>query len=294
MAAPLTARPQLLAQLTSTLKTIPTRVLRTPDSASDDAQRVSQVGFVRTNDAIAQVNGLLSTPYGGGQMLTAPNGSGGRTETLAIAGGYNTLAHTLGYPSSGFVVVDLQASRQQTAGAFHDTTTQTAAVANTAYALTFNATDLSSGVSLGTPTSRMVVDTPGVYDVQFSAQLDRTSATNGNIWIWVRVNGADVANSAGQIRIQGNNAETIAAWNYLLSLNAGDYVQIMWAADDTNSRVQAIGAAGVVPDIPSVIATVANVSGGVQIYRVPQTAAEDQQTIKLYAQAPCSAKIWVW
>ena len=277
-----------------TLRTIPTRVLRTPDSASDDAQRVSQVGFVRTNDAIAQVNWLLSTPFGSGKPLTAPNGSGGRTETLALAGGYNTIAHTLGYPCSGFVVTDLQSSRQQTAGAFHDTTTQTAAVANSAYAMTFNATDLASGVTIGTPTSRLVVDTLGVYNVQFSAQLDRTSATECIVWIWLRVNGANVADSAGQIRMKGNHAETIAAWNYVLTLNAGDYLELMWAADDTASRIQAVAAAGVVPAIPSVIATVTSVSGGVQIYRVPQTAAEDAQTIKLYAQAPCSAKIWVW
>jgi len=277
-----------------TLRTIPTRVLRTPDSASDDAQRVSQVGFVRTNDAIAQVNWLLSTPYGSGQALTQPDGKGGRTQTIALAGGYNTLKHSLGYPCSGFVVTDLQASRQQTAGAFHDTTTQTAAAANTAYAMTFDSTDLASGVTIGTPTSRLVVDTLGVYNLQFSAQLDRTLATAGLIWIWLRKNGTDVPQSAGRTRIKGINSELLVSWNYLVQLDAGQYVEIMWAADDTASRIQAFAAAGVVPGIPSVIATMTNVSGGVQIYRVPQTSAADAQTIKLYSQAPCSAKIWVW
>lgn len=277
-----------------TLKTIPTRVLRTPDSASDDAQRVSQVGFVRTNDAIAKVNGLLATPFGSGQMLTVPGTNGTRTQTLSLVGGLNTIKHSLGYPCSGFSVVDLQGSRQQTAGSFRDTTTQTAAAANTAYAMRFNTTDLSSGVTIGTPTSRLVVDTLGVYNVQFSAQLDRTAATDGLIWIWLRVDGVDVPGSAGQTRIKGNNAELIAAWNYLVSLNAGQYIELMWAADDTASQIQAVAAAAPVPAIASVIATVTNVSGGVQIYRVPQTSAVDAQSITLYAQAPCSAKIWVW
>jgi len=277
-----------------TLRTIPTRVLRTPDSASDDAQRVSQVGFVRTNDAIAQVNWLLSTPYGSGQALTQPDGKGNRTQTIALAGGYNTLKHSLGYPCSGFVVTDLQASRQQTAGAFHDTTTQTVAAANTAYAMTFNSTDLASGVTIGTPTSRLVVDTLGVYNVQFSAQLDRTVSPAGLTWIWLRRNGVDVPQSAGEMRLAGNNAQAIASWNYVLSMNAGDYLQFMWAGDDTSTRLLAAAAAGVVPAIPSIIATVVSVSGGVQIYRVPQTSAADAQTIKLYSQAPCSAKIWVW
>ena len=93
------------------LKTIPTRVLRTPDAASDDAQRVSQVGFTRTNDAIAAVNGLLASPFGSGQMLTVPTGTGSRTAELAIpAPGNFTFAHDLGRAPAGFVVTDVQHS----------------------------------------------------------------------------------------------------------------------------------------------------------------------------------------
>jgi len=92
-----------------TLKTIPTRVLRTPDAASDDAQRVSQVGFTRTNDAIAAVNNLLVSPFGSGQMLTVPTGAGSRTADLVIpAPGNLTFAHSLGRAPAGFVVVDAQ------------------------------------------------------------------------------------------------------------------------------------------------------------------------------------------
>lgn len=145
-------------------------------------------------------------------------------------------------------------------GAFHDSTTQTAAVANTAYPIVLGATDLSLGVYLGAPTSRVYVDTGGIYNIQFSAQLDRTSATDGIIWLWLRINGTDVPDSASQIRIKGNNAETIAAWNFLVRLNAGNYFEIVWAADDTDSRLQAIAAAGIVPAIPSMILTVDNIS----------------------------------
>ncbi|NCX56205.1 MAG: hypothetical protein EBW87_03290, partial [Burkholderiaceae bacterium] len=52
-------------------------------------------------------------------------------------------------------------------GNFYDTTTQTAAVINTAYAITFNTTDLSEGVYIGSPTSRVYVDTEAVYNFQF-------------------------------------------------------------------------------------------------------------------------------
>lgn len=141
-------------------------------------------------------------------------------------------------------------------GSFYDTTTQTAAAINTAYAITFNTTDLSYGVTVGSPTSRIYVDRPNVYNVQFSAQLDKTSGGVGLVWIWLRKNGVNVADSAGQVRIQGNDAELVTAWNYLVQLNAGDYIEIMWEVDDTSVQILYDTATAVHPAIPSVILTV--------------------------------------
>ena len=141
-------------------------------------------------------------------------------------------------------------------GSFYDTTTQTAAAINTAYAITFNTTDLSNGVTLGSPTSRVYVDRPNVYNLQFSAQLDKTSGGVGLVWIWLRKNGVDVPDSAGQIRIQGNDAELIAAWNYIIQLNAGDYIELMWEVDDTSVILLTDTATAVHPAVPSIILTV--------------------------------------
>jgi hypothetical protein len=141
-------------------------------------------------------------------------------------------------------------------GSFYDTTTQTAATINTAYAMTFNTTDLSNGVTIGSPTSRIYVDRPNVYNVQFSAQIDKTSGGVGLVWVWLRKNGVDVPDSSGQIRIQGNNAEILAAWNYILQLNAGDYIEMMWEVDDTSVILLAEAASAVHPSVPSVILTV--------------------------------------
>ena len=141
-------------------------------------------------------------------------------------------------------------------GSFYDTTTQTAAVINTAYAMTFNTTDISRGVYLGSPTSRVYVDTANVYNIQFSAQLDKTAGGTGIVWIWLRKNGTDVANSASQVRLQGNDAELVAAWNFLLPMNAGDYFELMWEVDTTTVEITAFAATAVHPAIPSVILTV--------------------------------------
>lgn len=143
-------------------------------------------------------------------------------------------------------------------GQFYDTTIQTAAAINTAYAITYNTTDLSYGVFLRPGNSEIQVDTEGVYNFQFSIQLDKTSGGTANFWIWPRVNGVNVANSASQVRIQGNDAEIFTAANFFLDLKAGDYVQFMWAVSDTSVQLQYFAAAAPVPAVPSIIVTVSN------------------------------------
>ena len=143
-------------------------------------------------------------------------------------------------------------------GYFYDTTTQTAAVINTAYGITFNTVGFQRGVTIGSPTSRIYTDRQGIYNIQFSAQLDKTSGGTAFIYIWLRVNGVDVPNSASQIRIQGNNAEIVAAWNFVEQFNAGDYFELMWSTDDTSCQILASPAVAPVPAIPSVILTVTN------------------------------------
>jgi len=143
-------------------------------------------------------------------------------------------------------------------GSFYDTTTQTGTTINTAKAITFNTTDLSNGVYLGTPTSRVYVDTPGIYNYDLSFQLDKTSGGTEDFYIWFRLNGVDVANSASYIQIQGNDAEIFSSLNYFFDLNAGDYVEIMFSVSDLSVEVAAFAAAPPVPAIPSIILTVAN------------------------------------
>jgi len=143
-------------------------------------------------------------------------------------------------------------------GSFYDTTTQTGTVINTAKAITFNTTDLSNGVYLGTPTSRVTVDTPGIYNFDTSFQLDKTAGGTGEFYLWFRLNGVDVPNSASQIRIQGNNAEIFSSLNYFFDLKSGDYVEIMFSVSDLSVEVAAFPAVAPVPAIPSIILTVAN------------------------------------
>ena len=149
-------------------------------------------------------------------------------------------------------------------GSFLDTTTQTATTVNTAKAVTFNTTDISRGVYVGSPTSRVYVDTEGVYDFQMSLQLDSTVSTDEHFYLWMRVNGADVPNSASTVRLKGNDAEIILALNFFFDLKAGDYVEIMYSVTDLGVRISYVAASPPVPAIPSIILTVNNGVEGVQ------------------------------
>lgn len=141
-------------------------------------------------------------------------------------------------------------------GWFWDTTNQTAAAINTAYAMTFNTTGLAQDVRIGTPTSRIVVDHLGIYNIQFSAQFVNTGGSAHRAWVWLRINGVNVPNSATVLRMQGNTTEQVAAWNFVQRLNAGDYFELMWEVSDTGVSLFADAASAVHPAIPSVMLSV--------------------------------------
>jgi hypothetical protein len=149
-------------------------------------------------------------------------------------------------------------------GSFYDTTTQLATVINTATAITFNTTDLSNGVFIGSPASRIVVDSEGIYNFDTSFQIDKTSGGTAVFDFWFQLNGVNVANSASRIRIQGNNAEIFSSLNFFFDLKANDYVELMFSVSDLSVELKTFAAAVPHPAIPSIILTVNNNIEGVQ------------------------------
>jgi hypothetical protein len=147
-------------------------------------------------------------------------------------------------------------------GVFHDTTTPTAAAINTPYGIKVNTTDLTNGVSVdGTDTSRLIPTTSAVYNIQFSVQMNKSSGSASNAWVWLRVNGVDIPATATKVTVQGSSSALVAAWNFVVPLETSDYAQIMWAVDNTGIQLVAEPATLFCPSIPSVIITMTIVSG---------------------------------
>jgi hypothetical protein len=151
-------------------------------------------------------------------------------------------------------------------GAFQDGTNQVAANTTTAYAVTFDTTDFSNGVTLSN-SSRLNVSQPGLYNLQFSIQFTNNTTQIHDVDIWFRKNGVDIDNSNSRFGVAarkgaGNPFHTIATLNFFASLSASDYVQIMWRTTDANVFIEqyAAGTSPTRPAIPSVIATLSFVS----------------------------------
>jgi len=143
-------------------------------------------------------------------------------------------------------------------GSFYSTQTQTN-VAGTARSMSLNVTDITNGVSISGSTNPfntyIKTQNAGVYNIQFSAQVDKTDSGTDEIWIWIRKNNTDLSDTATSLQLVGNEAHYVAAWNFFVNAAANDYFQLMWYSPDANVRLHAEPAFGVVPGIPSLIVT---------------------------------------
>jgi hypothetical protein len=286
-------RPDLVGTVPRALKTTQTRILQAEDPAATDAQRIAAANSLRTNAAIARVNQLTATPFGEGQLLTQPIATGGRAELLTLAAGANDIPHTLGRPVQGFAVVDLQGAALERRGAFHSEKNQAAAAIDDPTPVVWDVLDLQQGVTSPGSSSEVYVDTAGTYDFQFSLQLDKAGGGDALIYVWCRVNGADVPWTASRLRIKDNDDEDVAAWDFLLELDAGDRFELMWATDDLNAEIHAFAATAFAPETPSAILTVMGPAGPI-ITRTERTRSLDERSILLNCSVPCQARIWVW
>ena len=109
--------------------------------------------------------------------------------------------------------------------------------------------------------SQMTFAHAGTYNIQFSAQLHHTGGGgNGNtVNIWFRLNGQNIAASDTKVTVQSNNPYVVAAWNFIVSVAAGDYVEIVWFTDNSNIILEHEAANATHPAIPSVIMTAAQI-----------------------------------
>lgn len=144
-------------------------------------------------------------------------------------------------------------------GSFYSSVDQTDGV--TPYAIaaenTADADGVSMALNLAGKKTRMTFANTGTYNIQFSAQLHNTGGggSGNTVNIWFRLNENDIANSDTKVTVPSNAPYVVAAWNFIQSVTAGDYIELIWFTDNANIILEHENATETHPAIPSVILT---------------------------------------
>lgn len=141
----------------------------------------------------------------------------------------------------------------------YSNTNITAAAINTAYPIVWDGINLESGISLGTPASRIEFAKSGTYQLSFSVQITSTNSNLKDLWFWPAINGTDVGGSTLKVSIDSNGGTVVMNRTALFDVAAGDYLEAKWATSDTAVTLEAHAAETFCPATPSVTLSVARI-----------------------------------
>lgn len=215
----------------TTLTTGISNVSTTPIVVADTSQFVLTSGAIIIGTEVIKYTGKTATSFTG-----ITRGAYGSTKAAHLAGAVVTEAQSLSSPSVATAVALLN-------------------------------TTSSNEVALdATDKTKVVFSVAGIYNIQFSVQMVSYDGTIDNVTLWFRLNGVDIPYSAGVATvpaIHGGVAGTsIISWNLVQPVNAGDYIQLLFASTTGNTvcATYAPGTSPVTPASPSIILTATFVS----------------------------------
>lgn len=211
-----------------------------------------------SNFELAQQNGFTGTVAEWLKTLVGPAGSSGSGST-GPAGPQGPAGATGAKGDAGAdgLIPDY--------GYFIDTTTQNMLAINTPTAMKFGTNVIANkGVTItGADKSRITFAKPGVYNIQFSAQVYKDTSTNtADIDIWLSQNGQSMPDSNTQLTITndiGKTGKAVAAWNFFVTITApGQYCELMWSSASSVISLPYVGPQSSPdrPGIPSLILSV--------------------------------------
>ena len=244
----------LTGQLFSAANTIIENTTQSSNVASGSLQTAGGAGIAKD----LYVGGNITT----GNLTVSGTSNLSSNANVKITGGTSGQALTtdgsgnLSWTSVG------SSNAVPTYGEFWSNVTQTVTSANTEYQFVFNNTNGRNNIELGTgvSNSRVIINETGLYNIQFSVQIDKASGsgTTSSAYIWFKKNGSAIVDSAGFFTLD-NAIQAVQSWNILTEVTApGDYYEIAYAASATNFSFPTIAGNAVIgyPASPSIIITV--------------------------------------
>ena len=158
--------------------------------------------------------------------------------------------------TAGVIFVRPTITQMQYYGTFVKSTDQSPAVINTEYLLTFDSTQISNGVVIGSPTSRIVVPQSGFYRFTATVQITSNNSSKKDVWVWFKKNGTTVADTARLVTVTTSSAYTPITLIESFSMDASDYIEMAFAANDTNITIDSTAATAFAPAAPAVVLAV--------------------------------------
>lgn len=141
----------------------------------------------------------------------------------------------------------------------------TAAASDTGYPIVFDApaAGQAKGISLGASPnqSRIIFEEGGLYSLSFTAQIYSTKGSKLGFWFWPRINGVDVPSGTTRATLHDNEQTKPVTKGAIFSVEAGDYLEAVWATDDhTVASLEAFAATAFAPATPSVSLSITRIS----------------------------------
>ena len=158
----------------------------------------------------------------------------------------------------GEIFVRTTIEQQQYYGRFTRLTDQTAANVNEATEVQFDTVEISNGIIFngGSNTQIQVTDS-GYYQFDVSAQVT-ASSNKGIAYFWFRKNGTDIAHSTRSTTVTNGDTFNVTT-NLSISLDADDYVEIMWARSASGIFLDARAATAFAPSAASIMLSVVQI-----------------------------------
>lgn len=229
------------------------------------------VPFGAFQDSSTQVDGSITQAYPL-RLNTVDYECGVRVDSYAASftGSIATTTLTVSAVASGTIKLGMEITGTGVTAGTRITDFGTGTGGTGTYTVSVSQT-VSSTTITGDLPSKLVMECPGSYNIQFSIQVKSTSSTSETIDIWFRQNGVDISGSNSSFGIQprksaGIPANTIAAMNFFVDADTQDYFEIMWhvSSSDVSLPAFAAGTSPTRPSTPSAIVTVQFVSSQVK------------------------------
>lgn len=149
-------------------------------------------------------------------------------------------------------------------GFVYDTTSQTLTAANTAKAVTFGTNYFNNAIVV-VGGSKLTANATGIYNFDFTANLQSTTAASKTVQFWVRYQGSNVKYSARPVTIAGVGTQVVVGTSFSMSMTAGQYLEIIWASPDTGVALQAIAPSAPYPGTASAFMGITFVSNTLNV-----------------------------